>query len=381
MDDCSHIIYQSKAFSDVIKGKFPEDAVKRMTIYKLRGFVVDLVKYTSAKAGKRSVSVVNRKNKPRWWPRDVLFEFDSLFNDVKSKEFRVTLQQVVEKCCEFFRNKPFERIWLSTNRTESVWINDENFDSVKTRGVKRKKDITEANSVKRKKTLTSKNESAVQVQVINRPVKAVVYLHDIFKVPKKPESPTQQQFLKSLGLIFNNNYRVPASTVPHVSKLIKLHNCPNVPISSDVGKAIIKRENYTVPEDSTTKKIERLEWYVNRSPPKKTPQHYEVTYVDNKVSDLHIYKFPKKQFHQRDVDKLYTNFLLKLCKPLYVVVKQDDLTSKKKYCDSFNVTVSLRRLSVGQLNKYLCKNFKICLTKIVDNKTRSSRLLRSRTWK
>lgn len=361
----------SKPFYAVIRGKFPKDAVKKMNIYQLQDFVVKLVKYTSANGGTRSVCVNNHKNKPSWWPRNILFEFDALSSKEKSNEFRVTLQQLVIKCCEFFRNTPFEQIWLPLNRTGAARINDEN--SVKTRGVKRKRNVTEVSSVKRRKTLTPKNESALRVQqAINTPVKAVVYLCDIFKVPKKPEPPTQQQFLKSLGLTLNNNYKVSTSTFPQLSKIIKLHNCPHVPISSDVGKAIIKRGSYVMPDYSTAKKIERLEWYINRNPPKRTPQHYEITYVDDKVSDVHIYTFPRKQFHQSNQNELHSTILLNHCKPMSVVVVRDDLISKKKYLDNFKVNVSLQNLSIEQLNKYVCKNIQIRLTRTTVTKSSTS---------
>lgn len=340
-----------KLVKEVLSGTFPKRQVSRMSYDRLEQFVLNLVKHTCVDVGAKNLSMI--KEKPKWWPRDVLIERPDSKQQVK--QFRLTLKQLIVNCCNFFKN---------TGHTK-LWINDENFDVIKVNGVRPRKsgcDTSNSTSIKLK-TLSTKNICVVSVPKI---------VPELFSFSQDPcfldgseeitvDPVDQAGFLKCFDLVLNNN-ALPKPEAPSFSRPIKFLNYPQIPLSSDIGKSMMERENYNVPEFVAMRRLERQEWYVNKEIPRISQCNYEVSFVPNNKFN-HIYKFPKKQFHQFHGNYHYRTFLFKLCRPLIVLVENEDLIEKKRKLDSFKVSVKVPKLKTVQLKKYLCREARVVLRK------------------
>lgn len=349
----------TRLIGEVFSGHFPASDVSKMNLASLEKFVLRLVEYSSANMSAKTLSRIKCKDKPKWWPSDVLIE--ECNTKEKIKEFRITLKQLVLNCCNFF--KAYNITWLPNTKS---WINDENFDIA--RGVKRGvNEVYHSSSQnKRRKTLLSKNFTA---DVPNESANIFSDLPDItlfddhYDEPPVDSDPVDQvSFLKLFNLGLNNNM-VIKNERPIFSRQVKFHNCPHIPLSSDTGKLMMKNENYSVPEYVTTRKLERVEWYVNKHIPKVIDTKYEISFVPNKCKVKHFYKFPKRQLHQVKGNHIYSEFLFKLCKSLIVIIKNEDLLAKKRELDSYKLSVTLSRVPKQILNKHLCNDVVVMLNK------------------
>lgn len=181
-----------------------------------------------------------------------------------------------------------------------------------------------------------------------------------------PKPVNQTEFLNYFELSLNNNDIPKATQVPNNSRVIRLQNCPHVPFSSNVGQLLMKKENCSVPDNVTERKIDRIEWYINReSPNPKTVQNlnYETSYVPNKNYTEHDFRFPKRQYHQVLGNRHYTKYIYGICKPLDIDVENDDLVELKAKYDKLKMKVKVNKLSAKQLKKYVCKEAKIVIEK------------------
>lgn len=349
-----------RLISEVFSGNFPASDVNRMNLASLEKFVLRLVEHTSNDMSAKTLSRIKCKDKPKWWPSDVLLE--DCNTKEKIKQFRLTLKQLVLNCCNFF--KTYNVTWLPDTKT---WINDENFDVV--RGIKR--NINEvyhsAHASKRRKTLFSKNFTAdvpnESANTFDDPSETnFIYKFDIIEPPVETEPLDQVGFLKLFSLGLNNNSVVKMDT-PLLSRQIKFLNCPHIPLSSDAGKLMMKNENYSVPDYVTARKLERVEWYVNKNIPKFNDNKFEISFVPPKYTSRHRYKFPKRQLHQVRGNSFYNNFLLKLCKSLVIVIENENLIVKKQQLDSLNISVTVPRVSQKDLKKHLCNDIVVQIKK------------------
>lgn len=369
-----------KLIKEVLNGNFPKKQVTKMTSDQLEQFVLNLVKHTCVEVGAKNLSKV--KEKPVWWPSDVLIR-KPLNKDRKmeTKQFRDTLKQLVQNCCNFFKGN--NEKWLPPVNT---WVNDENFDIDTVKSLKRSvPDESDSEHLRHKsKIIFSKSDPVIYVPNISSNSiccsadTVVSNQTEIYTdISVKEEPPNQIGFLKSFNLGLNNN-DCPKPEVANFSRPIKFQNCHNIPLSSDIGKSMIKRENYGVPDYVTNRKLERLEWYVNKEIPRFVEVKYENSYVQNSKENEHFYKFPKRQFCQPRGNLAYQDFIFKLCKPLNVVLKRENLLGLKNKLDSLKV-VEISRLSKDILNRHVCKKFKVVLKQShIQNRNSKRRNLRLR---
>lgn len=344
----------SRLITEVLNGNFPARDVSKMNLAVLEKFVLRLVEYTSVEMSAKTLSRIKCKDKPKWWPSDVLIEECNTKD--KIKEFRSTLKQLVLYCCNFF--KTYTITWLPNTKT---WINDENYDVV--RGIKRSGNeiYHPSHNSKRRKTLLSKNFTAdvpnESANVFDDSCDTKLFCNFI-EPPVESEPLDQVGFLKIFSLGLNNNTGI-ISDRPLYSRQLKFQNCPQIPLSSDTGKLMMKNENYSVPEYVITRKLDRVEWYVNKQIPKVIDIKYEICFMPLKAVATHFYKFPKRQMPQIRGNSAYNDFLSKLCKCLVVVVENEDLVAKKKHFDSFKISVTVPRVSGNSIKQHLRKDILI----------------------
>lgn len=352
----------SRLITEVFSGNFPANDVNRMNLAVLEKFVLRLVEHTSADMSAKTLSRIKCKDKPKWWPSDVLIE-DCITKE-KVKQFRTTLKELIVNCCNFF--KTYNVTWLPNSKSR---INDENFDVV--RGIKRGgNDVYHpSHTSKRRKTLLSKNFTA------DVPNESANIFDDISEAkirsncsepPVESDPLDQVGFLKLFSLGLNNNAIVQTEQ-PVFSRLLKFHNCPHIPLSSDAGKLMMKNEKYSVPEYVITRKLDRVEWYINKQMPRVGDIKFEITYVPPKYTYSHLYKFPKRQLHQVRGNHAYNEFLFKLCKSVVIVIKNEDLLAKKKILESCKMCVTVPRVSENIIKQHLCsKDILIQIHNVVD---------------
>lgn len=350
----------TRLVSEVFSGNFPASDVNKMNIASLEKFVLRLVEHTSTEMSAKTLSRIKCKDKPKWWPSDVLIE--DCNTKEKIKQFRITLKQLVVNCCNFF--KTYNVTWLPNTKS---WINDENFDVV--RGIKRSGNEVyhPSHANKRRKTLLSKNFTAdvpnESANTFGDPSETKLFCElDVIESPIDPDPLDQVSFLKLFSLGLNNNI-IAKTGRPIFPRIIKFLNCPHIPLSSDAGKLMMKNENYSVPDYVTARKLDRVEWYVNKHIPKIADIKFEISFVPPKYTSRHFYKFPKRQLHQVRGNYAYNEFLIKLCKSLVVVIENEDLFLKKKQLDSFKISVTVPRVSEKILKKHLCNDVVIQIKK------------------
>ncbi|KAG5863642.1 hypothetical protein JTB14_015967 [Gonioctena quinquepunctata] len=340
-----------RLLKEVLSGNYPEKSVSKMNVNSLEAFVLRLVDFTSVKASAKTVTTIDHTNKPKWWPSDVLIK-KSLDNKESTKIYRGSLKQLIINCCEFFRD--YKQQWLPLYKSI---VFDENFD-VKVKGEKRKSKDSYSNNLnnKKRRTLLHPKKDSVAVHHISLPFVRIPTYEPVEFIASKPLN--QAEFLGLFRLGLNNNGIPKEIQVPNYSRVVKLQNCPHIPLSSDIGRAMIKRENYGVPEYVNERKLERLEWYVNKDNVKVVDNKYEISFDKSKDISTHVFKFPRKRYHQ--VNSL-TNFLCNNIKSLKVVLKNEDLIARKKQLDVFRVKVKVPKLSGRLLKKHLCKEAKVVL--------------------
>ncbi|KAL3280678.1 hypothetical protein HHI36_003915 [Cryptolaemus montrouzieri] len=179
----------------------------------------------------------------------------------------------------------------------------------------------------------------------------VVYLQDILSTQG---STSKSDFMGYFGLYMTNSEKPNQLESMSNSNTVKLAQASNLPISSDLGIHIAARENHVLPEAFKLRKIERYEWYINKPFEKREETvEYPITYVDRTIKNI--------QSNVEYSGKIAQ--LAKLCKPLFVNVKQENLLKRRKQLLKNARQRKLRRRK-AQLKK--CRNLKIIVT--VDEK-------------
>uniref|UniRef100_A0A6P7F1P1 Dipeptidase n=1 Tax=Diabrotica virgifera virgifera TaxID=50390 RepID=A0A6P7F1P1_DIAVI len=304
-------------FQEVISGNYPAHNVNRMNITRLKHLVVRLVEFTSIQVSAKIRPSVCETNLTNNLSLDSEVLVPKLQNKNNYKEFRSSLKRVVIDCCDFF--KTCSPQWPPHGKS---FENDENFDFIQAKAEKRRlrNSYSESTVSKRRKTLLPCNEKKCKSQ-------PYIPLSRCVPGPQEPSKPlTQADFLGIFKLNLNNN-EIPKPQVPNSTKPNRLQNCPNIPLSSDLGQLLIKLENHKVPSSVSERKLDKLQWYINRDSQPITNVQFEVSYCPNKKNTNlgREYKFPVKQHHQLSGNHHFEKFKYKLCKPLTVVLQNEDL--------------------------------------------------------
>lgn len=321
-------LQQDTHLQQVLNGDFPREALRKMNRKRLEKFVLQLVECSSdvgAKDAKDFTGLyrglcLKEINKPEWWPSERIIS-QSLTTD--GKYFMELMRFLVYKCCEFFK-KPSENL----NTEAFVTENDEN-----SRGVKRKccepscSEIPSKRRTLMPQNVTSKSSESIEKETIIK--NPVIQLKDIFYKPK-PKVLTQDAFLNIFGLQNTFDHDIEDPVVPAVlSSSIKFNSCSVIPFSSDLGLELMKRDNHNCPEALKSRRLEKLEWYVNKTPPRYNEITYEVTYQEKKDTTFRSYKFPKRQIWQHPGDMIFQKKAL-FCQRLTIVLIRQDLEALQK---------------------------------------------------
>lgn len=344
----------------VLNGDFPEECVKNMSRKKLENLVLKLVQCSSKMETRSSKDFrglykslcLKQFNKPDWWPSEKIIE-QSLTSD--GEHLMQVLRFLVYKCCEFFK-KPNETF----NLNDSAFVNDENC-----LGLKRPKSHCLRQT--RRPTLKPKNIKTGGIFPLNGDNKLnkypIIPLRDIFYCPKA-NPPRQETFLTHFGLQNVSLNFTEEKIHCLTSTSIKFVNCPVIPISSDLGRQLMKRDNHYFPDNLKERKLERTEWYLNKVGVHNIEIKYENTYQERKETTLHMFKFPRRQMWQYPGDSEYYKRKL-LSKNLKVKVARENL----------------ELLKIKIQNKKLFRELKIVIPKVcitnpiskqtaMDNKSR-----------
>ncbi|XP_072383177.1 uncharacterized protein [Diabrotica undecimpunctata] len=339
-----------KIFQEVISGNYPAHNVNKMNISRLKHLVVRLVEFTSIQVSAKIRSPISETNLTNNWSLDSDVLVPKLQNNKKNyKEFRSSLKRVVIDCSDFFKTCTLQ--WPPHGKS---FENDENFDFIQTKAEKRKlrNSYSESNVSKRRKILLPCTEKKFTSE-------PYIPLSRCIPGPQEPSKPlSQSEFLGTLKLNLNNN-EIPKPQVPNSSRPNRLQNCPNIPFSSDLGQFLIKLENHKVPSSVSERKLDKLQWYINKNSQPMTNVPFEVNYCQNKKNNNHKYKFPIRQYHQLLGDHDFENFKYKLCKPLTVKLQNEDLVSLKKHYNKFKMKVRVKRLTESQIKSVVAKKPKV----------------------
>ncbi|XP_066147394.1 uncharacterized protein [Euwallacea fornicatus] len=291
---------KSYLLNQVLKGHFPEMAVRKMNRDYLERFVLKLVKYSSNVSSEEPKDFaalcrslfLKEAEKPEWWPSEQVIS-KTLTSD--GKYIMTLLRFLVYKCCEFFK-KPSENLNTELHVTEV---------DLKQR-VNRKRKLSDddgAIPIKRRTLLPrscckQKKSSENLRKMLPQPVA------DLRVILHKPQALNQNEFLRLFKLESTSSLiqeDTPNSSL--ITNSIKFNTCSQIPFSSDLGMELIKRDNHICPEVTKSRKLDRLEWYINKVPLKAVEVcSYEVTYQEKKGLTYRYYKFPKRQIGQHPGD-------------------------------------------------------------------------------
>lgn len=280
----------------VFTGNFPKEAVSKMNRQRLERFVLQLVESTSGVSANEAQDFeglcrrlfLKEVEKPQWWPSDQII-YRTITPD--GRYLMGLLKFLVYKCCEFFK-KPKENL----NTEVFVTQVDENL-----RRSKRKLHSAETYTPAKRRTLLPRNYTA-QVnkknsEILSQIKSPVIKLQDILY---KPKSLDQGQFLKLLEL-----KSISSPITENLSPLtsygsVKFNTCTHIPFSSDLGMELMRRDNHTCPEITKTRKLDRLEWHLNKpSMNTESASSFPVSYQEKKNTTFHTYKMPKRQHYQQ----------------------------------------------------------------------------------
>ncbi|XP_066261647.1 uncharacterized protein [Euwallacea similis] len=313
---------KSHVLTQVLKGNFPEMAVKKMNRDYLEKFVLKLVKYSSNVsteepkdfAGLCRSLFLKEAEKPEWWPSEQVIS-KTLTSD--GKYFMTLLRFLVYKCCEFFK-KPSENLnteLLVTDIDSKQWIYR-----------KRKlSDIDSAIPIKRR-TLLPRSCCKQKKSSENLPNIESQPIVDLRVILHKPQVLNQNEFLRLFKLETTSSLTQEDTPIPSlITNTIKFNTCSHIPFSSDLGLELIKRDNHMCPEVTKSRKLDRLEWYINKLPLKVAEScGYEVTYQEKKGLTYRYYKFPKRQIRQHPGDVAFQMKAI-FCRLLKVVLVRHNL--------------------------------------------------------
>ncbi|XP_057661146.1 uncharacterized protein LOC130896829 [Diorhabda carinulata] len=339
----------NRIFKEILNGNYPAQLVNKMNMRVLERFVVRLVEYTSSWAGAKTQSTQsNNVSTSNWWS---LVEDLQVEKKQNKKEFRHNLKKILVYCSEFFQS--YNNQWLPDS---PPWINDENFDIIFAR--KRKKEYPcEVPPAKKRKKLLSLVEKDEEPLVNSKKYSP--------SSTQSTEPLSQTEFLGILKLGINNN-EIPKPFISSFIRPNRLSNCPHIPFSSDIGQLMIKKENVTVSSYVKERKLDRLEWYLNKDCSSITDSNYKLAYVPNKTTaNEHFYNFPVKRYHKyRDVQ--FQIFIHSLCKPLTVLLRNEDLPSLKKQYDKYKVSIFLPTLLDKQIRKCTRTRRKVITKEVIS---------------
>lgn len=290
----------------VFTGNFPKAALSKMNRPRLERFVLQLVESTSGVSANEAQDFeglcrrlfLKEVDKPQWWPSDQII-FRTITPD--GRYLMDLLKFLVYKCCEFFK-KPKE------NLNTEVFVTQ--VDESLRRSKRKLHSLHSAESydseftpAKRRRTLLPRNYSA-QVnkknsEILSQIKSPVINLQDILY---KPKSLDQGQFLKLFKLkSISSPITENLSGLPWTSySSVKFNMCTHIPFSSDLGMELMRRDNHTCPEITKTRKLDRLEWHLNK--PSMNPEpasSFPVSYQEKKNTTFHTYKMPKRQHYQQ----------------------------------------------------------------------------------
>ncbi|XP_019874830.2 uncharacterized protein LOC109602826 [Aethina tumida] len=295
---------QNASLNYVLNGGYPKNEIVNMDLYDLELFVDKLIVYTNKLLPKSVGQDVN--NRPKWWPNAL--EFDSFYakNGVKKRRPKASiLQKLVIKCSRFFKK-------YSYNYKTCQPFNDEN--SCRTANLQKKGASNKPNQPLVRRNLRLRKMKKIECPIMKLPI---VRLEDIMKPPAPLN---KEQFLKKFNLVPDNKQSVsnPPSQPPSISQSVRLRTTINIPLSSEIGKKLLKRENHQVPQDVILRRLERVEWYVNKN--NNEPSMSSTTLrpsIPQAPDYCHTYKFPKRQHHQMK----HYHKLLNFCRPVSVVLE------------------------------------------------------------
>ncbi|XP_019874823.2 uncharacterized protein LOC109602821 [Aethina tumida] len=144
-------------------------------------------------------------------------------------------------------------------------------------------------------------------------------------VMQSPLQLTKEQFLRNLNLVPVKKQSVsnpPPQPPSSPSQLVELRTTVNVPLTSEIGKKLLKEENHQVSEEVILRRLERKNdegsmSLMTLSPTILQTSEYCRSYTNPKRQDHQI-----KNYHKQ----------LKFCRPLSVVLEYCDLHKfKEKY--------------------------------------------------
>ncbi|KAF2884280.1 hypothetical protein ILUMI_21901 [Ignelater luminosus] len=183
-------------------------------------------------------------------------------------------------------------------------------------------------------------------QYKNANIKSYVKLYDFFKeVPQTKQDEKEVSKNEYMGFL-NLDSKEPCDpnqlSLVKTSHPTKLSNFPQIPFSSDYGRLLLARERHCLPQEVALRKIDRMEWYLKGTAPVLRNNNNNNNYYynnnnnifinnpdfiiyDRKVRNLHLYKFPKRQFHQKH-QTLYQSLIKYVCKPVCVHLEKLDIT-------------------------------------------------------
>lgn len=183
-------------------------------------------------------------------------------------------------------------------------------------------------------------------QYKNANIQSYVKLYDFFKeVPQTKQD--EKEVSKNDYMGFLNLDSKQASDQKQLSAIktshpTKLSSYPQIPFSSDYGRLLLARERHCLPQEVALRKIDRMAWYLKGTAPVLRTNssssnnncnninnifinNPEIYIYDRKIRNLHLYKFPKRQFHQKH-QTLYQALIKYVCKPVCVHLHKLDIT-------------------------------------------------------
>ncbi|CAH0556587.1 unnamed protein product [Brassicogethes aeneus] len=323
----------NRTLKDVLNGSYPKNKITKMDVYDLELFVTKLVQCTKQIVSKTLGKEVNEK--PSWWPTALELQYMELCKAQKKRKIKATiLQRLVIKCSKYFK-----KYACNYNSVGEIFVNDENIC------------ITKKN---RKVNQSTKNKLRINKgkndMIANR--YPIIKLEDILRKPTARKPVTQNNFLNYFGLLPSSTEKeIKPDQYTFPSHPIKIHNSHHIPLSSDLGQMLLKRENHQLNETVLSRRLERVEWYINKAVPKEDAKYEPLQSIPALPKHCHQYRYPKRQYHQVYKDN---NKKLQLCKPLKVVLKKCDFSSMKKKC-----LVKLERISNAKRKSLVVKLEKI----------------------
>lgn len=325
--------WKSPIIGGILNGNYPEAALKRPSPVGLQRFVGRLIQDTSASKKKHP-------KKPKWWPVGLSFTDHFRVPEKHKLKNNLALTRLISSCSHFFQ--------------KSKWLTEWNDENRKTINIKRSLANNEdsAPSSKRQKF----EETHENVAILD-----------------------QNQFLEYFKLESKNEQKPESERIGVISGP-KLAFCTHIPFSSDMGRILADREQHRMSEILKLKRLERCEWYINKSGQvKEDIVKYESSFNQRQGAHSHWYVPPKRQNYQKRQSWYSEEFLKKFCTPVVVRLEKMDLDLvKKRWKQKRQVSKKklIVRITRHDKNVVTKRNLIVRITKndreCCDNKTNTS---------